>query len=459
MITTTPTAEERLVLLASWAAPTAAEQEQLSMLVESDLDWPQLFSLADTGATAPLVYQRLQAQKLTHAVPAAVLRRFEAVTDAVTEQNRRRLAAAKTLLGEFERAGIDCVVLKGMLFGLEIYQCPYYKRMNDLDILIKLEDAPAALELYRQLGMISSTALFGKEAKIKPDSTHHLPSFATPDGALVVGTHWGLITPRAPYRIDYEAIWQRTRPIDFYGVPALAMAHADNAHHLCIHLPYYKTGVRELADIWNLIRYAGSDLDTQVVVEEINKAGSHDLVYHALSLVQRLQPTGATATLLDATRPHISRWCRYDTARKTQDVHVLMRSRSTHTATIEKAYVTFNSTDKLGEKRTTFVELWKGLLVPPAAEAYTMSSIGQGSRWVSRMLARMAAPYRLKRVFQRDLGQWLFYAALVKTVVDISICAARTAVNPQYQPPSLEDFAQKHGVTAAQVQSILDSQQ
>ena len=37
---------------------------------------------------------------------------------------------------------------------------------------------------------------------------------------------------------------------------------------------------------------------------------------------------------------------------------------------------------------------------------------------LSMLGARVAAPYRLTKVFQRDLGRWLFPAAMVKTVVD-----------------------------------------
>ena len=279
------------------------------------------------------------------------------------------------------------MVLKGMLFGLEIYGDPSYKRMNDIDILVKLDDVPAVMEIYRSLGMFSSTAVLGKEPKAKPKRSHHLPSFVSRDGALVVGTHWGLITPLSPYTIDYEAIWSRVRPIDFYGCPAFAMSNEDNLHHLCVHLPYYKTGVRELADIWNLVRHTKGRLDLDLFRDEMRKAGSHNLVFHALSLANRLAPDEDTAALAESARRHADRWYRYDVARKTRDVHTLLRSRSIHTSRIEKAYTEFNATENAAEKLSAFTTLWASLLAAPSAEALKMSSLRDPSP-ISRVGAR-----------------------------------------------------------------------
>lgn len=277
--------------------------------------------------------------------------------------------------------GIDCVVLKGMLFGLEIYGDARYKRMNDIDILIKVEDAPVALQIYRESGMFSSRDLLGKQATVKPERSHHLPSFVTADGALVVGTHWGLITPRAPYTVNYDGIWSRARRIDFYGTPAWAMADEDNLHHLCIHLPYYKAGVRELADIWNLLRYRTDELDIELIVDEMRRAGTQNLVFHALSLTNMLVPHQHSVRLIDAAAPAVSRWYRYDVARKTRDVHTLLRSRSTHTSRIEKAYTHFNAVEQLGEKADAFIGLRSALLVPPVEEAAKMSSCANRGRY------------------------------------------------------------------------------
>ncbi|MCP2275911.1 nucleotidyltransferase domain-containing protein [Nocardia amikacinitolerans] len=456
------TAVERLLVHAALAAPSADERAELAKLAHDVTDWAEFFALAKLNATVPLVQRRLAAEGLYELVPDAVRAEFAAVTDHIAAVNERRLAGALELLRRFDERGVRCVVLKGMLFSTEIYGDPRYKRMNDLDILIELDQVDTAIEIYRELGLFATSELLGKAPKVRSERSHHLPSFVSRDGALVVGTHWGLITPLAPYTIDYGAIWNRVRRIDFYGVPAWAMAHEDNLHHLGVHLPYYKTGVRELGDLWNLARYA-TDLDYDLLAGEIAKAGTESLMYHALSLSHRLVPNPAFADLVDRVRPRINRFTRYDTARKTADIHALLRSRSTHTSRIEKAYTEFNMTAQAHEKRGSFGRLWSDLLLVPAAEAERMSSLRE-PKALAALGARVSAPYRLTRVFQRDLGRWLFPAALAKTVVDLGAAygaelAQRAGVRAATARPGIDEYAAELGLTRADLQAVLDSQE
>ncbi|MCP2289689.1 nucleotidyltransferase domain-containing protein [Nocardia amikacinitolerans] len=456
------TAVERLLVHAALAAPSADERAELAKLAHDVTDWAEFFALAKLNATVPLVQRRLEAEELYELVPDTVRAEFAAVTDHIAAVNERRLAGALELLRRFDERGVRCVVLKGMLFSTEIYGDPRYKRMNDLDILIELDQVDTAIEIYRELGLFATSELLGKAPKVRSERSHHLPSFVSRDGALVVGTHWGLITPLAPYTIDYAAIWDRVRRIDFYGVPAWAMAHEDNLHHLGVHLPYYKTGVRELGDLWNLARYA-TDLDYDLLASEIAKSGTESLMYHALSLSHRLVPNPAFADLVDRVRPRINRFTRYDTARKTADIHALLRSRSTHTSRIEKAYTEFNMTAQAHEKRASFGRLWSDLLLVPADEAQRMSSLRQ-PKALSALGARVSAPYRLTRVFQRDLGRWLFPAALAKTVVDLGAAygaefAQRAGVRAATARPGIDEYAAQLGLTRADLQAVLDSQE
>ncbi|WP_067466949.1 nucleotidyltransferase family protein [Nocardia amamiensis] len=462
MIAAGGTDAERLLVHAALAAPTESERAELTELAHRITDWTAFFELAQLNATVPLVRHSLLAAGVFSLVPPLTRVRFDAVTERIGAANDRRLAGAVDLLRRFDERGVRCVVLKGMLFATEIYHDPRYKRMNDLDILVEPEQVDAVIEIYRELGLFATSELLGKEPKVRTERSHHLPSFVSRDGSLVVGTHWGLITPLAPYTVDYAAIWKRVRRIAFHGVPAWAMAHEDNLHHLGIHLPYYKTGVRELGDIWNLARYA--DLDYDLLADEIAAAGSERLMYHALSLAHRLVPDPSFAVLLDRIAQRVDRFTRADTARKVADVHTLLRSRSTHTSRIEKAYTEFNMTADAREKLDGFGRLWSGLLLVPGTEAARMSSLRDPGP-LAALGARVIAPYRLTRVFQRDLGRWLFPAALAKTVYDLGAAYAgelrsRTGLGGvRPTPPGIEEYAARLGLTRADLQAVLDSQE
>src|SRR5690606_40572584 len=131
------------------------------------------------NATVPLVQRRLAAEGLFDLVPAPVRSGFAAVTDRIAEVNDRRLAAALEVLRRFDERGVRCVVLKGMLFSTEIYHDPRYKRMNDLDILIEVDQVEAAVEIYRDLGLFATSELLGKAPRARTRRSHHLPSFVS----------------------------------------------------------------------------------------------------------------------------------------------------------------------------------------------------------------------------------------------------------------------------------------
>lgn len=447
---------EELLVLASLTDRDVAETARMEGLAtQLDVDgWHDFANLADLNATIPLVRNNLQAAKLLSGVPADVLETMDAIAAKIAMANDARMERASDVLRRFANAGIQCIILKGMLFSQELYGDPHYKRMNDLDILIHIEDIDKVLAIYHGLDLFSVAQVIGREPKAQVAKSHHLPSFVTRDGALVIGTHWGLITPLAPYTIDYDAIWSRVRRIDFCGIEAWAMADIDNLHHLLIHLPYYKTGVRELADIYNLYRH--TDIDWDALASEMRKAGSENLVYYALSLAGRLVPNEGAASLLQAIEGDVDTWFRRDVARKTRDISVLLRSRSVHLSVIEKAYAEFNITRNAAEKWDNFQTLWANLLLPPVEDVHRFSSL-QNPDLLTELAARVAAPYRISKVFVRDLGKFLFPAALAKTLYDMGEATIRFVRGQD--GPDIGNFAREVGITAEQLQALRDSQQ
>jgi hypothetical protein len=86
-----------------------------------------------------------------------------------------------------------------------------------------------------------------------------------------------------------------------------------------------------------------------------------------------------------------------------------------------------------------------------------MSSLDQPSA-LALAGARVAAPYRLAKVFQRDLGRWLFPAAMVKTIVDMGAASVSAARGGAHRD-DIEAFAAKLGMTREQLQALADSQE
>jgi hypothetical protein len=411
---------ERHLLLSNLVALTGEEQAELRELTQSlsrDGTWNAWFELAELNRCEPLAYLRLTA--LGIACPAAVEARLREKFERIRAQNRDRLAAARPLFERCKAAGLTLLVLKGNHFGPTLYGEVGYKKMNDIDFLARAQDMPRLLELFREVGLRTIPGLLGAKADpaagFAPRRTHHLPPYFTPDYKCVLGTHWNLASPLARYAIDIDAIWSRSVPFAFLDgtVACRALSPRDAIHHLALHLPRYKTGLKELADLLNLLRAHPAEWTAPAFVDDVLTAGTHDPVYHALSLCHALDPRPGLSDVLARLRPRVSAESAGEVARKTAQPGRILRSRSTQVSRIESSYALFTLTRSPFEKTVLLARMWRHFLWAPWDEARRIQYLADDvPRWL-RPLYRLRAAAFLNRVFVHDLGPKLHYLLLL----------------------------------------------
>lgn len=448
-------AEDQLLVLLSLSDLTEEEKAQAQAAVDKVTSWQKVYELGQENATTTLLYLNLKKYGWLEAVPADVLKKFEKQANKIEEANEARLKVARKLMQKFADRNIPCVILKGVLFGETIYKNPYYKKMNDLDILIRMDDLDAIYEVYEELEFFSAAELLGgkeKDPRKQEKFSHHCPPFFSRDLKCMIGTHWGLITPMAPYNLDYDAIWSRVVDIEFQGIPAKSMAPEDNLHHLCVHLPYYKTGVRELADIYNLVREYREEIDWELFLNEVEKADTQNLVYHALSLVNRILPMPECLEVARRIEPQVSWYFRNDTQRKTQNIERLLTSRSVHMSRIEKAYSDFSTTKDPKEMASAYGRMWKNILLVPKEDVAKMNAIFEQN--FGMPLAQVITPWRIFRVFARDLGATIFIALMAKCLADLIKQTFLTIIGQGGSEQDFAAFAEKIGVSVADLEQL-----
>lgn len=446
---------DRLLVLMTLNAFSTEEKREAISLAGSVTDWNEFWRVADDNRTAPLVQYNMEKLKIFSLVPKTVRDRFVARSAEIRNANEGRLAVAKKFLKKFNERKIPVVILKGVNFAETIYKNPYYKRMNDIDILIRFADIDAIYDVYEEMGFFCAAELVGGNPRKQEKFSHHAPSFFSRDLKCMIGTHWGLITPMAPYRIDYPAIWSRVRDFKFYNLKVLTMTPEDNLHHLCVHLPYYKAGLKEIADIYNLVRHYGNEIDWSVFLREVAKAKTENPVYHALSLANRLCPVPKFDEIIAAVKPKTSWYFRRDTARKIRDLAILVRMRSVHMARIEKNFSDFNITKKALEKWKYYLLMWHGLLFPPIEDVIKMNAYrdpGLGRR----LLGRVITPLKIFRVFSRDLGAKIFILILIKCFVE-SIWYTLKAPFSRGTEIDYAAFARRIGCSVEDLQRLKDN--
>lgn len=453
-------AHEQLMLALSHPRRDMAKGNDICIdLAARVSSWDDFADLCAFNATMPLVKANMDhTDGLAELVPAAVLSRFDEAASAVRIQNEARLEHVKALARAFANKGATLVLLKGVAFAEIVYANPCYKKMNDVDILIRKSDLDTAYDIYADQGFFSAAALAGGSPRAQERFSHHAPPFFSRDTNCVVGTHWGLHTPLAPYKLDMDAIWSRIREIDFHGTPAYTLAPMDNLHHLCVHLPYYKTGLRELADFYNLIERFGDDADWDwdLFRKDIFAAKSVDPVFHTLSLANRLSPNPHVQALLDNLSAAVTPWLRRDTDRQCADIAKLLRSRSVYQSEIEKAFAEFSLTTDASEKRSAFVRMWKGFLFPPEADVIQLAGLDEPT--TAQLLgARIQTPRRLFELFAHDVGWPIALAVMAKTMVDTTTTSVRSAIGMARASETIEEKARSLGLTQEQFQKVKDA--
>ena len=175
--------------------------------------------------------------------------------------NQVLLHRVSPTLDALASAGIDLLLLKGVPLALHYYRdlgaCP----MQDVDVLVRPEQAEAAFAVLESSGWQSTRdqSLERALAARTADNLRH------PDGAQI-DLHW-CASPLFRVRGDSERrddwLWSRSEPLEVNGLAARMPGAADLLLHVIVHGCWIDSAstVRWAADAATIVKVVGSDLD------------------------------------------------------------------------------------------------------------------------------------------------------------------------------------------------------
>lgn len=440
---------ERLAVLLSLAHHHAAERAELDALAaDPALDWAAVDALCTQNAIRPIAYKHLAATGHWQRVPEAIAAPWQAFSASIAERNQLRLETARALFTEAAQAGLRIALLKGIYFAPTYYGDIGYKKMNDIDFLMHVEDLDKLYALFEKHDFFSLGMLLDDDKQTK--FSHHTPPFFHRSLNCVLGVHWGLISPLTKYKPDYAAMWDRSVPFEFLGERHWALHPIDNLHHLCIHLPYYKAGLREIADIYNLLR-AERDFDWERFEAEVRKAGTGELVFHALSLATALVPDEGATAFLRRLEPELSGFYFDDTKHRVKEPRRILYGRSTHMSEIDKAFGEFTMSDHLPTKLKAYWGMWGNGFFAPRREVARFHYVDERAWFLPLLYPSMVA--RVLRYIAKDLGWKIFALVCLKHQIDLWKCLFRT-LGGNTKPSELDEAASRHQLTSDQIQTL-----
>lgn len=396
-------ATESLLCLVSKAHWDDADEARSSALVRDEtFSWPLFWELAAFNSVVPMAVGRLEARSVR--VPLAAKKAVE----TIASQNAKRREWTLHLLRVLEKAGIDVYLLKGFLLGELVYQNPSYKRMNDVDILLKPALVKEAVALLLNNGFrFSNSSLLGAETI--DFRLHHAPPLVSADNTTLIGLHWGLTSPYAK-RGPRGDIFEGDQTVVIDGVKASALSFENNLLHLCIHLPFFKIGLRELADVSNLVLHAGDALDVDLFYQRAKAWHCEDAVYRVLTLANRVIPFAMKIRSLKKRTLYVS-----DTHKREQ-LEVLLRSRSVYVGQIEKSFVLFKMAKSYADRRRHLFKQWQLFFRVPKEEQARLLAVTPEN--LSRF-SGIAASGRLFFALAQNLGPFFLTVISVKNALSL----------------------------------------
>jgi len=334
---------------------------------------------------------------------------FEDKLGLIKKQNELRYQWLLKILSLCEKAEIPVILLKGSMVGACVAPFFSYKKMNDIDVLIHLEDGPRFISLIKELGFKSVGDLFGEEDFSK--KSHHTPPYYSADMMCMLGIHWQLCSPYARWKPKIDSIWKDKQKIKLGPAFSYRMSFEHNLVHMCFHLPLFKTGLRELQDIVALIELQKFDWDRVFKLSQQWSVG--EPVYRVLSFCQALLASAELKSeisnkVIKPLEPFISKWIKDETNLRLEQ---LLYSRSTHIAKIEKAYsISVLSKDPL-ERIKAWAATWMWTFFAPSKE---LDRIVLSSGEIKK---RLMGPLFIIRAMSMDYGIKLFIIITLMNVV------------------------------------------
>lgn len=385
---------------------------------DAEPNYQKLAELIRLNVVEPLVLNNVRMLKLSIGHPLESI--LEAKAQEIRTQNQLRLISGKPVFSKLHDQGIPFIILKGQVLGPLVFADPGYKKMNDIDFLIRRQDLSALAKIYQELGFQSIAELHVEGHQADEKYSHHWPPYVSPDLNCVMGTHWNLVSPLSGIQMTEDDLWNNPVPFEYMGLPAFRLNNENLLIHLLVHLGHYKTGLKELADIFNFIRWGKNSWSWELISTKLQQANSIPRAYYSLSLVNKLDPSLNLETLLAAWEKLVPRKLVQETAAKTGELYFVVRSRSTHISRIEKNYALFNLSENFFEKAIFLAKMWKDFLWIPKSEIIKMKALGDDAPWWKVISSQMQSPFLVSRVFAFELGWKLHILVMIRHHVELA---------------------------------------
>lgn len=200
--------ELRVLLACARSAAKCGSDQDLPDLLSREMDWENIFHLAEDHALLPILAQQIQ----THpgAMPAEI---FDRIQVGARANVRRNLLFSAELLGiahALRGNAIEFLPHKGVVLNEYLYGSAALRRVTDIDLIVRKEDRIKAAATLETLGYRSALKL---KPHLENAAMRHTHEWLYVRDGLQVDLHWGLIDHASWPSFGMETAWRTLVPM------------------------------------------------------------------------------------------------------------------------------------------------------------------------------------------------------------------------------------------------------
>jgi len=237
------------------------------------VNWDACRSEAGEQKLEPLLYATLAGQGV---LPGWLEEQWRTAYRRSAARNVLVMRAVARIVAQLSGAGVPLLLLKGCALAVSVYADEALRPMSDIDLLVRREDVPAAVEALAAIGYSAATTEVRAGLDLDYENEMILPGPGTP--SIPLELHWSLLnSPHYQRLLSSDWWWRTAQPSSAELGSALVLGPEATLLHLCGHLALHhaSSGTLWLHDVAAVLYRLADRVDWSLVLE---RAGSCDLV-------------------------------------------------------------------------------------------------------------------------------------------------------------------------------------
>ena len=276
--------KKKFWLICRLLAATQIETEVIEEFYNfSDHDWEEFWMVSRIHSVTELLYSRIMALNIEQYFPDNVLERFREFLYPRASANSWLLQTGKEVTQRLLESGIETLALKGFFLQQAVYADDEIRPMNDVDLLVRREQIPAAIEILNEIGF---RVLSHFDPAFENEDIKHVPPMQNEFGQTLE-LHWNLLEENEPFSIDMEQVWEH-KTCYSNRLWGLSLEHL--IVHLAIHgtyQHYLRLGLRSLLDLNRVIKKFADEIKWEQVVTTTKDWNAEKSLWVSLKLTQK----------------------------------------------------------------------------------------------------------------------------------------------------------------------------